>query len=140
MDPVIIREKRESLRKCVRRLEAKRAESADALRMDIDRQDIIALNLTRAVQVCVDIATHLIAASEEPLPATMRESFDVLEGLGLIDSNLCQRMQAAIGFRNVAVHSYQEIDWNIVHAITWRHLDDFKRFAAAVSAGLDDAR
>ncbi|MES1944117.1 hypothetical protein PC39_08379 [Salinisphaera sp. PC39] len=39
-----------------------------------------------------------------------------------------------MGFRNVAVHNYQKIDWDIVHAITWQHLDDFRRFAQAVNS------
>lgn len=51
--------------------------------------------------------------------------------IGIIDSDLCGRMKAAVGFRNVAVHNYQKIDWDIVHAITWRYLDDFRDFARA---------
>lgn len=133
MDSVILAEKLEALRKCVRRLEEKRASSADELREDIDRQDILTLNLTRAVQLCVDMATHVLAATEEPAPATMGESFDGLLRLDLIDRELCERLQAAVGFRNVAIHNYQKIDWDIVHAITWQHLDDFRRFAQAVS-------
>lgn len=54
MDRLILEEKLESLRRCVRRLEDKRATTAAALRLDVDRQDIIALNLTRAMQLCVD--------------------------------------------------------------------------------------
>lgn len=42
-------------------------------------------------------------------------------------------MRAAVGFRNIAVHSYREIDWHIVHEIWWQHLDDFRQFARAVS-------
>ncbi|MDN5862150.1 MAG: DUF86 domain-containing protein [Salinisphaera sp.] len=140
MDPVILSEKLESLRNCVRRLEAKRAPSAVALHTDVDRQDIIALNLTRAVQLCVDIATHLLAATEEPVPATMGQAFEGLEHRGVIDPALCQRMQAAVGFRNIAVHRYEEIDWDIVHAITWRHLDDFRHFARAASAHITGDR
>ncbi|MDN5871738.1 MAG: DUF86 domain-containing protein [Nitrococcus sp.] len=133
MDPVILAEKLESLRRCIRRLEDKRAASAAELRMDVDRQDILALNLSRAVQICVDIATHVIAESAEPAPATMGETFTVLERMGLIDAKLCRHMKAAVGFRNIAVHRYQEIDWEIVQAITWQHLDDFREFAQAVS-------
>lgn len=36
-------------------------------------------------------------------------------------------------FRNLAVQSYQTIDWNIVYQICSRHLDDFRQFAKAVT-------
>ncbi len=49
MAAVIVDEKLEALRRCVQRVQDKRAASADDLRADADWQDIIALNLTRAV-------------------------------------------------------------------------------------------
>ncbi len=63
MDPLIIAEKLESLRRCVRRVEARRPATAVALANDVDAQDILALNLTRAVQWCVDMAIVLAMAS-----------------------------------------------------------------------------
>lgn len=62
------------------------------------------------------------------------QAFDGLAKLKVIDEELCARLKAAVGFRNVAVHNYQKIDWDIVHAITWQHLDDFRRFAQAVNS------
>ena len=95
MDRMILAEKLESLRKCVRRLEEKRAASIAELRADQDRQDILTLNLTRAVQLCVDMATHILTTTEEPAPATMGEAFDGLAHLGLIDSTLQTQLKAA---------------------------------------------
>lgn len=138
MDRLILEEKLESLRRCIRRLEEKRARTAEELRLDVDRQDIVALNLTRAVQLCVDMASHVLSGSEHAVPATMGEAFSALEAIGLIDLELCRHMQAAAGFRNIAVHSYQQIDWAIVHSITWRHLDDFRSFARAIGKCLDN--
>jgi uncharacterized protein YutE (UPF0331/DUF86 family) len=132
MDPLILAEKLESLRRCVARIEDRRADSAEALRHDIDRQDILSLNLTRAVQLCVDMAVHVLSDTEQPPPQTMGEAFDQLAAERLITPELAKRMRAAVGFRNVAVHSYQAIDWDIVHAITHRGLEDFRRFAASL--------
>jgi uncharacterized protein YutE (UPF0331/DUF86 family) len=42
-------------------------------------------------------------------------------------------MKKAVGFRNIAVHSYRTIDWEIVYNICHQNLDDFKRFARAVT-------
>lgn len=68
MDALILTEKLEALRHCVRRIEKKRAPSAEALRRDEDRQDILSVNLIRAVQLCVDIATHILTDSDTPSP------------------------------------------------------------------------
>lgn len=103
---------------------------------DPDLQDIIALNLQRAVQTSVDLAAHLIAETDSPAPSTMAEHFEVLEHLQIITPALAQRLKKAVGFRNIAVHSYQLIDWNIVFQICRHHLDDFKQFAQAVAKRL----
>jgi len=47
MDSVVVAEKLESLRRCIQRIEERRTPTADALRSDTDRQDILSVNLTR---------------------------------------------------------------------------------------------
>ncbi len=59
MDRRLINEKLEGLRRCIDRIVEKLPTTAAVLAADLDLQDIITLNLTRAVQRCVDIATHL---------------------------------------------------------------------------------
>ena len=59
MNSIVIKTKMESLRKCLDRIESKKPETLENLLQDIDTQDIIALNLERSVQLCVDIANHI---------------------------------------------------------------------------------
>jgi len=122
MDQALIEEKIESLRRCVKRIEQKRAPSVDALREDWDTQDILTVNLTRAVQICVDIAAHLMASTNQPPPDTMAGAIAELETLNIIPDSLSHRLQGAVGFRNIAIHAYRSIDWEIVHTITHDHL------------------
>lgn len=70
MDREIVEQKLESLRRCVQRIEAKTPVEATVLAADFDMQDIVSLNLSRAVQLCVDIGAHLIAGMDVPPPAT----------------------------------------------------------------------
>ena len=63
MDRRVIEQKLETLRYCVKRVAERCPENADTLARDRDSQDIIALNLSRAVQQCVDIGAHLISHS-----------------------------------------------------------------------------
>lgn len=138
MDKEVISAKLESLRRCIRRIEDKTPETAEILLKDNDLQDIICINLERAVQISVDLASHIIAESDLPAAGSMGESFDKLLRLDLITAELAARMKKAVGFRNIAVHAYQEINWKIVYAIITSHLSDFVDYAKAISqtAGL----
>ena len=133
MDNELIEQKLESLRRCLQRIQEKCPSSAEALAIDIDLQDIVALNLTRAIQLCVDIGAHLIAGKDTHPPVTMGQTFDILAEIGIINVELAIRMKKSVGFRNLAVHNYEAINWQIVHAIATRHLSDFNDFAKAVA-------
>jgi uncharacterized protein YutE (UPF0331/DUF86 family) len=129
---LILLTKLDSLQRCLARIVSKTPSSVEVLQKDLDLQDIIALNLERAVQVCVDIAAHILATSNDPPPATMSQSFDRLLALDVIEEETALRMRNAIGFRNISVHEYQKIDWLIVYRIITEHLEDFRDFARQV--------
>ena len=133
MDASVIAAKLESLRRCVARVEARCPSTAAALAKDVDAQDIVALNLSRAVQLCVDLALHRISTSGDAAPTTMGGAFDTLATNVILDSELAKRMKSAVGFRNLAVHQYEAMDWAIVHAICTRHLNDFRMFAQVIA-------
>lgn len=135
-DPAI--EKLASLRRCLARVETRRAASADELARDPDRQDILSLNLTRAVQLCVDMALHVVAARGEPVPLTMGEAFDRLAQLGIIGEPVRRSLHAAVELRRVAIHDYRAIDWTVAHDISHQGLGDFHAFAAAMDGLLKD--
>jgi uncharacterized protein YutE (UPF0331/DUF86 family) len=44
------------------------------------------------------------------IPTSSRESFDLLEGQGVIPNDLAARLRKMIGFRNIAVHQYQQLN------------------------------
>ena len=138
MDWSVIEHRLESLRRCIARVESRRPSAVEVLQADADLQDILSVNLERAVQLCVDIANHLIAASEARPPSSMGEAFEILSDEGVLPPELAQRMKKAVGFRNIAVHAYQRIDWAIVFDISHHRLHDFEEFARRVVAtGLD---
>ena len=137
MDREMIEEKLESLRRCLHRVSEKCPADVETLLLDFDLQDILALNLSRAVQLCVDIAAHLIAELEVSPPDTMGQTFDVLSQAGVIDEELASRLKKAVGFRNITVHNYEAINWTIVHSIARNHLVDFNEFARIIALKLE---
>ena len=132
MADALVMQKMDALSRCVDRIEQKRPVSYPMLEQDLDAQDIISINLERAVQQCVDAAMIVLSNLGAQVPATMGEAFDELHARGVIDEKLCKSMQNAVGFRNLLVHAYRKIDWRIVWNIITGNMDDFRRFAAAV--------
>ena len=132
MDKDVVMNKLDGLSRCIARIEDKNPHSLPELQLDLDLQDVIVLNLERAVQICVDIGMHILSSSDFVLPDTMAETFSVLAEKKIISSDTSLMMIKAVGFRNVAVHAYQAIDWVIVDKIINHHIDDFRKFAKEI--------
>jgi uncharacterized protein YutE (UPF0331/DUF86 family) len=134
MTPPVFIQKIDSLRNCVERIEGKKPFSAQDLQSNFDLQDIISINLERAIQVSIDIATHLISERNGPTPATMAESFLELARQNIITPTTAERLVKAVGLRNILVHEYSKINWGIVAEVAEKHLDTFRDFAQEVLA------
>jgi len=132
MDDPVLMSKLDTLSRCMARIREKTPQNVPALERDVDVQDIIVLNLERAVQVCVDMAAHVLARTDTRAPASMVESFDLLCQIAAIDDHVAERMGKAVGFRNLVVHEYARIDWAVVFAIITNHLDDFRLFSRQI--------
>jgi uncharacterized protein YutE (UPF0331/DUF86 family) len=88
------------------------------------------------IEGAIDAAQHVGAAEGWGPPDTNADAIRVLGRHGVVDHELAERVASAVGFRNLLVHRYAEID----DVITVRHLgelDDLRRFVAAVSRLLD---
>ena len=132
MDRQIILDKLSSLKRCVERIESKAPQTSAVLRADLDLQDIISLNLQRAVQVCVDIAAHINAGLDTRPPSSMTDSFDNLNKAGILPDSICTRMKKSVGYRNIAVHEYSTINWDVVFSVTTKNINDFREFAKCI--------
>ena len=48
----------------------------------------------------------------------------MLEKEGIIEKELSKKLQGMVGFRNIAVHNYQELDIEILKGIIENNLED----------------
>lgn len=134
VDDVLIA-KAGSIERCLRRVREEYQAAENFLR-DQTRQDAVMLNLLRATEQAIDIAMHIIRVQRLGVPQTSREAFSLLADAGMLDKELATRMQAMVGFRNIAIHEYQKLDLDIVKKIIEDHLVDFERFVAVVLKSL----
>jgi uncharacterized protein YutE (UPF0331/DUF86 family) len=96
---------------------------------DFTHQDAAVLNLERACQASISIANRVISELDLPLPNSIRESFAILTREQLIPIELGKSLEAMVGFRNIAVHAYQELDLEIVKFIILERSKDLLAFA-----------
>jgi uncharacterized protein YutE (UPF0331/DUF86 family) len=135
---LLLQEKSETVFRCLKRVQDKTPQTLEGLLLDIDAQDIIVLNLERTIQACVDIASHMIAYTPLPAAPTMADSFLGLQKAGVLSPALAARMVKAVGLRNLLVHQYRAVDWQIVWSVLKQHLRDPVDFVAAVEKWNDE--
>ena len=128
VDDVLLN-KAASIERCLKRIADEYVGHENELETDCTRQDSIVLNLQRACEAAIDAAMHQVRIKKLGIPQESRDAFRLLEEAGLLSDELSARMQAMVGFRNVAVHGYQKLNLAIVHAILNERLDDFRQFA-----------
>ncbi len=132
VDRDVVTAKIVTIDRCLQRISETRGERR-AFLLPIEIDDIGVLNLQRAVQAAIDLATHVVAAEGYGLSDSVAAFFTVLEGHGIVEPRLAERLRKMAGFRNIAVRDYQALDPAIVEAIVSRHLDDLRLFAVRIA-------
>jgi len=131
-DRELLVSKLSSIQHCIERIESKKPVTKEILFEDYDLQDILSINLERAIQLTSDIGLHILANDFQDKPGSMSAVFDGLKEHGILPDALTENLKKAVGFRNIAVHEYQKIDWNIVHSIITNNLSDFRLFVKEI--------
>jgi uncharacterized protein YutE (UPF0331/DUF86 family) len=85
------------------------------------------------VMTSSDIIFHLITDKSEPAPASYKAAFLRAGELGIISKKLSRNLALSAGLRNILVHEYEEIDYNIVHRSISGAIRDFTAFIKELS-------
>lgn len=133
----VIMSKLESIEKCIKRIEQKKNEKEFDLE-DYDYQDIVVMNIQRACQQAIDVAMFICAEKGLGFPKDSADAFAKLLEEKIISQEIFNRMKSMVGFRNVAIHEYQNINYEIVKAILDKHLEDFEKYNKELIENLID--
>jgi uncharacterized protein YutE (UPF0331/DUF86 family) len=117
--------------RCIARIEEVHGGGRPELR-PVDVDDITAINLQRAVQAAIDLATHVVSTEGYGTPDSTSDAFSLLERRGVLDSGLAGRLRRMVGFRNIAIHDYQSVDPAIVARIVDQRLGDLRALGARI--------
>ena len=95
-------------------------------------QRIVERTLQMLIEICIDVANHLISDKNMRLPTGYADTFKVLMENKVISKELCKTMEKMAKFRNVIVHQYEKIDPVIVVSILHKNLGDFEKYKKAI--------
>ncbi|RMH11086.1 MAG: DUF86 domain-containing protein, partial [Gammaproteobacteria bacterium] len=109
MDEVVLA-KVSIIERCLARIEEEYRGHEDTLATNLTRQDSIVLNLQRACEAAIDLAMHKVRVHRLGIPQQSREVFRLLQQAGLLPTDIAESMQRMVGFRNIAVHNYRQLD------------------------------
>ncbi len=134
----VVLNKIRTIENCLNRIREEYAGSEESFETNYTKQDSVILNLERASQAAIDIATHIVKTRNLGLPNASRELFDLLADADIITQESHDQMKAMVGFRNIAVHDYRNLNIEIVVAIVEGHLGDFEAYIRDVFRGYLD--
>lgn len=120
------------IERCLKRIAEEYVGHETELETNFTRQDALVLNLQRACEASIDAAMHLVRIHRLGIPTESRQAFDMLIKAGRLDAGLGRSLMAMVGFRNIAVHAYQEIDIDILRRILVERVGDLAAFARFV--------
>jgi uncharacterized protein YutE (UPF0331/DUF86 family) len=134
----IILNKKDSVERCIKQIRLYYGKPSDVdFEEDYLKQDAIAVNLQRAAEQIIDLANHVIKRKKLGLPKESKESFEILAGAGIIPRELADKLKGMVGFRNILVHQYEDLDINIMIDVIEHHLGDLVDFTNYVVEHMD---
>lgn len=99
---------------------------------DPDRLAALKYVFVTAIEGCLDVAQHLCASEGWGPPSSNADALRILGRHSVLTPALAEVMARAVGFRNVLVHGYADVD----AAVVVGHLDrvpDLEQYVSTVS-------
>ena len=73
------------------------------------------------------MAMHVVADRHLGVPQSTADAFSLLQRAGLIDPPLAAALRGMVGFRNVAIHQYDQLDMDVLRWVVESGYKDWIR-------------
>jgi uncharacterized protein YutE (UPF0331/DUF86 family) len=108
-------------------------ERGDALLDDDTALAAAKYSFVTAIEGCARIAQHIVASEGWPVPETNADAVRRLGRETVVPAPVAEAIARAVGFRNILVHEYADVDdARVVDNL--RRITDLERFVASVAA------
>jgi uncharacterized protein YutE (UPF0331/DUF86 family) len=129
----ILTNKIQSIQRCVERAREEYHKAGNLFRSNYTSQDAAILNVTRACEMSIDLANHIIKKEKLGIPTSSAESFYLLARKNIISYDMEEKMKKMVNFRNIAMHEYRNLNIDIVETVILSGLDDLLEFCKILS-------
>jgi uncharacterized protein YutE (UPF0331/DUF86 family) len=106
--------------------------SKTAFLQDQDTKDIASYRLLIAIEAALSICYHISSKHLKKVPENYADCFQLVSEAGIISADLSANLQKMARFRNLLVHVYWEIDEVALYTIITSHLEDLRKYCAAI--------
>jgi len=125
----------EKLRECLGKLEPLRKKRRDEFDQQPYLRDIVERNLEVAIQCLIDMGNRIISIEDTEKPRDYYDIFLILGNLQVLPPEFARHIAPLAGFRNILVHDYVSVDWDLVHEHL-QNLEDFYDFETHIKKWL----
>ena len=125
----VLLHKAKVIERCVARARQEYAATQGHFSTNFTRQDAAVLNLQRTCEAALDMAQRVISMQGWGIAETSRDLFSLLQRNNVIDAAMAKTLTNMAGFRNLAVHDYEELNYNIVESIITKDCNDLLSFS-----------
>lgn len=133
VDVEVIKQRLVQLSTSLNKIERFKDLSLEEFLNDDIMQDVIEYNLFIAINMMIDIATHIVVDNNIGNPKTLGEAFDILNKEKYLSDEETKAYRNMVGLRNILSHEYVNIDKEIIYNIMKNNLVDMKRFIIFVN-------
>jgi uncharacterized protein YutE (UPF0331/DUF86 family) len=100
---------------------------------DMVTQRAVERTLMNLVQACIDLAQHIRSAEDLSPTETAKQEMQALGNADIISRETQEKMEEAIGFRNILAHRYGDIDHEVVYDVLHDDLRWFEQFQQEIA-------
>lgn len=124
----VIKRRLNQLSSSLNKIERFKDLSLEAFLQDDIVQDVVEYNLFIAINMMIDISTHIVVDNNIGNPETLGESFSILNKEKYLSDDQTKIYRNMVGLRNVLSHEYLKIDKSIIYDIMQNNLIHIKKF------------
>ena len=94
-------------------------------------------NFQVAIECILDIGNHIIAEKGFETPEDNEDVIRILGDESVIPPDFAEKIKGIAGFRNILIHEYTDIDYELLYNYLVYRLDHFREFSLHISSFLE---
>ena len=129
----VIKQRLNQLSTSLKKIERFKGISLEEFLEDDIIQDVIEYNLFIAINMMIDIATHIVVDNNMGNPETLGQAFSILNKEKYLNDEETEIYRKMVGLRNILSNEYLKTDKNIIYNIFKNNLGHIKKFIIFVN-------